>query len=128
MHWHTTPIFLKFEGYYVTEEEPEPPSPGDGDPVRVGRRHDWERIKLRPSRDEELWNANRGDDAVDEMKLEWRSQLDLLEVRPESVLGWTNVVFKEWSPGTMFIASPPSVVCFWTSLDRLECSVNLTTR
>ena len=92
-------MFLKFEGYYVTEEEPEPLSSGDEDPVRVGRLHDWERIKLWQSWDEELGNANRGDDAVDEMKLERRSQLDWLEVRPERVLGWTNVVFKEWSSG-----------------------------
>ena len=96
---HRYPMFLKFDGCYEIEEEPEPLSPGDEDAARVGRRQDWESTKLRPSWDEELRNTNCGDDAVDEMKLEWRSQLDWLEVWPERVLGWTNAVFKEWSSG-----------------------------
>ena len=69
-------------------EKSEPLSPGD---------EDWEKTKLRPSWDEELGDVDRRDDAVDKMRLEWRRQLDWLEIYVEKVMGWAKVVFKEWS-------------------------------
>jgi aminoglycoside phosphotransferase len=88
------PLFL--EGREIVEK-PEPLSPGDEDEAMVERWEDWEKTKLRPSWDEELGDVDRGDDAVDKMRLEWRRQLDWLEVYVEKVMGWAKVVFKEWS-------------------------------
>jgi len=88
------PVFL--EGREI-EEEPEPLSPGDEDVVRVEYWEDWEKTALRRPWDEELGDVGYGDDDVDKMRLEWRRQLDWLEVHVEKVMRWAKVGFTEWS-------------------------------
>ena len=51
---------------------------------------------LRPLWDEELGNVNRGDDTVDKMRLEWRRQLDWLEIIAAKVINWVKEEYKEW--------------------------------
>jgi len=88
------PVFL--EGREI-EEKPEPLSPGDEDEVRVEYWEDWEKTVLRRSWDEEFGIIDRGDDVADKMRLEWRRQLDWLELSTREVFYWTRRVFKEWS-------------------------------
>jgi len=88
------PVFL--EGREIGEE-PEPLSPGDEDVVRVEYWEDWEKTALRRPWDEELGDVGYGDDDVDKMRLEWRRQLDWLEVYVEKVMRWAKVGFTEWS-------------------------------
>ena len=85
------PVFL--EGCEI-EEEPEPLVPGDEDVVRVEYWEDWEKTVLRRSWDEELGNVDRGDDDMDKMRLEWRRQLDWLEVSAERVVHWAKRVLE----------------------------------
>jgi len=87
------PVFL--EGR-EREEKPEPLSPGDDDEVRVEQWEDWEKTVLRPSWDDELGNVERGDDAADKIRLEWRRQLDWLEIYAGKVMGWIEVEYEEW--------------------------------
>ena len=89
------PEFL--EGEREIEEKPEPLSPGEDDVCRVENWEDWEKTVLRPLWDEELGDVNRGDDAMDKMRSEWRMQLNWLEIYVERVKGWMKVVFMEWS-------------------------------
>ena len=87
------PVFL--EGR-EREEKPEPLSPGDDDEVRVEQWEDWEKTILRPLWDKELGDVGHGDDAVDKMRLEWRRQLDWLEIYAEKVMEWVEVEYEEW--------------------------------
>jgi aminoglycoside phosphotransferase (APT) family kinase protein len=89
------PVFL--EGREI-EGDAEPLIPGDEDPVRVEYWEDWEKTNLRPLWDEELGNVSHVGDAVDKMRLEWRRQLDWLEVYVERVMRWTKVALREWDP------------------------------
>ena len=92
---HRYPVFL--EGKGEVEEEPKPLSPGDDDPYRVECWDDWEKSMLRPSWDEELGNVGHWDDSVDKMRVEWRRQLDCLEITATMVMKWVKVDYKEWS-------------------------------
>ena len=60
---------------------------------------------LRPLWDEELGNADNEGDPVDKMRLEWRTQLDLLEASVNLVMSWVRVKYKGWS--YMDAAAPP---------------------
>ena len=91
---HRYPRFL--EGRREILEKPEPLSPGDDDECRVERWEGWENTMLRPLWDEELGNVDRGDDTVDKMKLEWRRQLDWLEIIAAKVMNWVKEEYKEW--------------------------------
>jgi aminoglycoside phosphotransferase (APT) family kinase protein len=83
------PVFL--EGREV-EEKPEPPSEADPDQEEFMTElwEDWEKTVLRRPWDEELGNVAREDDAADKMKLEWRRQLDWLEISPTRVYNWVR--------------------------------------
>ena len=85
-HWEDTyPLFLL--GPEV-EGEVEPLAPGDRDEFRVERWEDWERMKLRPVFDRELGEARHGHDGVDEVRREFRQQLDWAEVSQRQVKNW----------------------------------------
>lgn len=88
------PVFL--QGREI-EEELEPLSPGDEDACRVEHWEDWEKTNLRPSWDEELGDVECGDDATDQMRLEWRRHLDWLEISVRMAVRWVKVEFEEWN-------------------------------
>jgi len=69
------------------EEEPEPFNPGDEDVVRVKYWEDWDKTTLR-----RLW-----DDAMDGIRLEWRRDLDWLEISVRVVTCWVRVQFEKWN-------------------------------
>jgi len=89
------PVFLN--GQREIEKKPESLSPGDEDLCRLERWGDWEKTILRRPWDEELRNVERGDDAVDKMRMEWRRQPDWLEIFAPKVMNWVTEEYKEWS-------------------------------
>ena len=46
--------------------------------------------------DEELGNVQHADDVVDKMRLEWRGQLDWLEIHAVRVMAWVKVEYGKW--------------------------------
>ena len=84
-HWEDTyPQFLL--GPEITEEI-EPLAPGDTDGCRVEYWENWEKTKLRLVFDRELGEA-RHDDGRDEIRREFREQLDLVEISPGYPRKW----------------------------------------
>ena len=81
------PVFL--EGREI-EEKPEPPSGADPDQEEfmTERWEDWEKTVLRRSWDEELGNMDHEDASADKVRLEWRRQLDWLEIFSVKVRNW----------------------------------------
>ncbi len=89
-HWKDTyPQFLL--GPEVTEEES--PAPGDTDPVRVECWENWEKVKLRLVFDKELGETRHDDDGRDEIRREFRKQLDIVGISPKMAQDWMNECF-----------------------------------
>ena len=84
-HWEDTyPQFLR--GPEVTEEEPL--APGDTDLVRVECWENWEKVKLRLVFDKELGETRHDDDGRDEIRREFRKELDIVGISPKMVQDW----------------------------------------
>ena len=84
-HWEDTyPQFLL--GPEITEEEPL--APGDTNAVRVECWENWEKVKLRLVFDKALGEALRDDDGRDEIRREFRTQLDIVGISPKMVQNW----------------------------------------
>ena len=85
-HWeHPYPLFLlgpEIEG------EVEPLAPGDIDDFRVERWEDWEKIKLRLAFDREFGEVHHTHHRGDEVKREFRQQLDWVEISQRKVKSW----------------------------------------
>jgi hypothetical protein len=85
-HWEDTyPEFLL--GPEITEEI-EPLAPGDTDALRVERWENWEKMKLRLVFDRELGEPRHDDDGRDEIRREFRRQLDIVGVSPRMAQNW----------------------------------------
>ena len=98
-HWEDTyPLFLfgpEIEG------EADRPAPGDRDEFRVERWENWEKMKLRPVFDRELGEARHQYDEEDEVRREFRKQLDWVEISQRKVKNW----MKEYVEGRVQIQS-----------------------
>lgn len=92
-HWEDTyPLFLL--GPEV-EGEVEPLAPGDRDEFRVERWENWEKMKLRSVFDRELGEARHRHDEGDEIRREFRQQLDWVEISQRKVKNWMKW-YAEW--------------------------------
>ena len=89
------PTFLRIR--YEVKGEPPPLLPEDNDGFRVEQWEDWENSVLRLSWDKELGNVDYWDDPADEMRLEWKKQLDRLKAIAREVVYWVRVEYEEWS-------------------------------
>ena len=86
--WEDTyPMFLV--GPEV-EDEVEPLAPGDTDEFRVERWEDWEKMKLRPVFDRGLGEAHHEPNAEDEIRREFREQLDWVGISQRKVKNWVK--------------------------------------
>ncbi|KAF9651927.1 hypothetical protein BDM02DRAFT_3202718 [Thelephora ganbajun] len=85
-HWEDTyPLFLlgpEIEG------EVEPLAPGDRDEFRAERWENWEKTKLRSAFDRELSEVHHAGDGEDDVRREFRQQLDWVEVSQRKVKNW----------------------------------------
>ena len=70
------------------EGEVEPLAPGDKDEFRVERWENWERMRLRSVFDRELGEVRRGPDGEDNVRREFRQQLDWVEISQRKVKNW----------------------------------------
>lgn len=85
-HWEDTyPLFLL--GPEV-DGEVEPLAPGDKDEFRVERWENWERMTLRSVFDRELGEIRHGHDGEDEVRREFRQQLDWVGISQKRVQNW----------------------------------------
>ena len=90
-HWEDIyPQFLL--GPEITEEI-EPLAPGDTDVCRVECWENWEKMKLRLVFDRELDEAYHDNDGRDEIRREFRKQLDLVEISPGYPRKWMKENF-----------------------------------
>jgi len=86
--WEDTyPLFLlgpEIDG------EVQPLAPGDKDECRVEHWENWEKMKLRSVFDQELGEARHKYDEMDDVRQEFREQLDRVEVSQRKVKNWTK--------------------------------------
>ena len=80
-------------------EEVEPLVPGDQDEYRVERWENWEKTKLRVVFDEEMGAACCPDDGNDELRREFRMQLDWVGISLGIVHKWMNELGERMKPG-----------------------------
>ena len=79
------PVFLL--GPEINDEV-EPLAPGDTDDFRVERWENWEKTKLRPVFDRGLGKAHHEPNAEEEIRLEFREQLDWVAISQRKVKNW----------------------------------------
>lgn len=85
-HWEDTyPLFLSGPDIY---KEVEPLAPGDTDELRVECWENWEKTKLRSVFDQELGKARRIHDRGDAVRLDFRQQLDWVDISHMRVKNW----------------------------------------
>ena len=88
-HWESKyPQLLDAVGPESLELEVEPLAPGETDEVRVEHWENWERRQLRPMFDRELGEVRHADDGRDEIRREFRQQLNWVGVSPKRVKNW----------------------------------------
>ena len=99
--WECVGTRPSWEGVYPVfllgpeiQDEVEPLAPGDADDFRVERWENWEKTKLRPVFDRELGKAHHDLDARDEIRREFREQLDWVAISQRKVKNWMNGYFE----------------------------------
>ena len=97
-HWEDIyPEFL--HGPEITEEA-EPLAPGDTDLCRVEFWENWEKTRLRLVFDKELGEARHDDDGRDEIRREFRQQLNMVQISQKMARDWIDNITCAQKPST----------------------------